>query len=275
MSENNLVISPRRGWVNIGIKELWRYREVIYFFVWRDIKVRYKQTLIGVLWALFQPLVAMLIFTVFFGRFARIPSADMPYPVFVYTGLVLWNYFSFVLTHASESMVSNSGIIQKIYFPRLAIPLSSCFIGMVDFAISFILLFGMMIYYRFLPSIEIIIYLPLLIGITMLASAGLGCFFAALNVKYRDVRYAVPFLIQMSLFLTPVIYPLSMLSEKYRWVLLLNPMSGVIETSRVLISGKGPIDWPALSISILVSILLFAWGVAYFRKTEDYFADII
>jgi lipopolysaccharide transport system permease protein len=274
-SENLIIIKPQKGWINIGLRELWDYRELIYFFVWRDIKVRYKQTAVGALWAVFQPLTAMVIFTIFLGKFAKIPSDNIPYPVFVYTGLLLWNYFSFSLSHASNSMVSNANIIQKIYFPRLIIPVSSSLIGFIDFAVAALILIGLMFYYSFIPAFKIIFFLPLLLLITFLSSVGLGSFLASINVKYRDVRYAIPFFIQMMMFITPVIYPLSILNEKFRWLMLFNPMSGVIENARRLIFTNLPVDWFMLAISIAISFSLFIFGIMYFRKTERYFADII
>lgn len=273
--KNLIHIKPQKGWLHIGFKELWNYRELVYFFVWRDIKVRYKQTAVGALWAIFQPLIAMLIFTFFFGRFAKMPSDGIPYPIFVYVGLLLWNYFSFGLSHSSSSMVANAGIIQKIYFPRLIIPISSSFVGLVDFAVASVILIGLMFYYHYIPNITGLLYLPLLLLTCFLSSVGLGSFLAAINVKYRDVRYVVPFFIQMLMFLTPVIYPVSMLGEKYRLLISLNPMSGIIETSRAVFLGVKGADWSLLSISIVVSISLFIVGIMYFRKTERFFADII
>jgi len=276
MSYNKeIVIKPQKGWLNVDLKELWDYRELAYFFVWRDIKVRYKQTAVGALWAIFKPMIAMLIFAFFFGRFAKMPSDGVPYPIFVYIGLLLWNYFSFGLTLSSGSMVGNAGIIQKIYFPRLIVPFSSSLVGLVDFAIASVILIGIMLYYGYTPNIVGILYLPLLIFIAFLSSVGLGCFLAAVNVKYRDVRYVLPFFIQMMMFLTPVIYPVSMLGDKFKWVLALNPMAGVIETARGALLGIREVNWQLLSISIVVSIVLFVFGIFYFRKTERYFADII
>ena len=276
MSYNKeIIIKPQKGWLNIDLKELWDYRELAYFFVWRDIKVRYKQTAVGALWAVFKPLIAMLIFTFFFGRFAKMPSDGVPYPVFVYIGLLLWNYFSFGLTLSSGSMVGNAGIIQKIYFPRLIAPFSSSLVGLVDLAVASVILIGIMFYYHYIPNMIGILYLPLLIFITFLSSVGLGCFLAAVNVKYRDVRYVVPFFIQMMMFLTPVIYPVSMLGDKFKWVMALNPMAGVIETARGTLLGIRAVNWQILSVSIIVSIALFIFGIFYFRKTERYFADII
>ncbi len=274
-SENLIIIKPQKGWLNIGFRELWDYRELVYFFVWRDIKVRYKQTLVGALWVIFQPLTTMLIFTIFFGKFARMPSDNIPYPIFVYVGILLWSYFSFGLSHSSDSMISNSNIIQKIYFPRLIIPISSSLIGLIDFAVASVILIGLMFYYHVVPNVMIIVYLPILILVTFLSSVGLGCFFASVNVKYRDVRYIIPFFIQIFMFLTPVIYPISILGNKYKWFLYFNPMSGIIESARSIIFKDKPVDWYLFSSSIIVSIMLFIFGIMYFRKTERYFADII
>ena len=269
------MITPHKKLFNIGLKELWEYRELAYFFVWRDVKVRYKQAVIGVLWAILQPFVTMVIFTVFFGRLAKIPSDGIPYPIFVYVGLLLWRYFSFGLTHASDSMVANANMIQKIYFPRLVLPISSSLIGIVDFFVASIILFGLMAYYHYTPNLMGILLLPVLLFTTFMASVGFGCFLAALNVKYRDVRFIVPFFIQILMYLTPVIYPVSMLGEKFRWLLMLNPMSGIIETARGTLLGTKPVDWNLLSVSIIVSMILFAGGIIYFRKTERFFADVI
>lgn len=274
-AENFILIKPPGRLFNLGFKELWRYRELIYFFVWRDIKVRYKQTAVGVLWAVFQPLFAMIVFTLFFGRFAKMPSDGIPYPIFVYVGLLLWNYFSFSLTHASNSMVSNAAIIQKIYFPRLIIPVASSFVGLVDFCIASLILIGLMLHYHYTPNIKGLLYVPLLVLISFLSSVGLGCFLASINVKYRDIRYVMPFFIQMMMYLTPVIYPVSIAGEKFKWLLLLNPMSGVIETARAVILGSKNTDLSVLFTSLAISIVLFIFGILYFRKTESYFADII
>lgn len=270
-----MVIAPPKGWLDIDLKELWAYRELAYYFVWRDIKVRYKQTVIGIVWAIFQPLFAMIVFTVFFGKLAKMPSDGVPYPVFVYVGLVLWNYFSFGLTHAGGSVVSNAGMIQKIYFPRLIIPISSSLVGLVDFFFASAALAVLMAVYGYRPHLSGIIYIPLLLCITFLSSVGIGCFLAALNVKYRDVQFVIPFFIQMLMFLTPVIYPISMVGQKYKVFMVLNPMSAVIESARGVILGIRGIEWHLLSVAIVVSACLFAGGVMYFRRTEKYFADII
>lgn len=277
-NENNAletVIRPKKGWVDIGLKELWLYRELVYFFAWREIKVRYKQTILGIFWAILQPVVTTVVFTIFFGRFARMPFDGIPYPIFVYIGLLLWNYFSFCLSHSSSSMVENADIVQKVYFPRLIIPISSCLVGLVDFFISCLVLLALMAYYHCIPQIEGILFMPFLIFITFLSSMGLGSFFAAINVKYRDMRYVIPFFIQLAMFLTPVIYPMSIIGNRFKWILALNPMSGVIESFRRLILGTGNIDWHVLSISCVTGIVLFVFGISFFRQTERYFADIL
>lgn len=270
-----IIIKPKKGLWDFNLKELWEYRELAYFFVWREIKIRYKQTAVGILWAVFQPLCTMVIFTIFFGNLGKIPSDNVPYPVFVYVGLLLWNYFSFSLSHASRSMVSNAGIVQKIYFPRLIFPISSSLIGLVDFIISFFILLGLTSFYHCIPSLRGLLYLPFLVLLTFLTSVGLGSFLASVNVKYRDVQYIVPFFVQMLMFLTPVIYPVSIVGSQYRWLLRLNPMSAVIETARSAILNSNPIDIKSLLFAFVISLLLFIAGVLYFKKTEAYFADVI
>ncbi len=270
-----VTIRPSKGWLQIDFKELWLYRELAYFFVWRDVKVRYKQTVVGVLWAILQPFFTMVVYSVLFGRLAKMPSDGIPYPVFVYVGLIFWNYFAFGLSHSSNSMVSNANIIQKIYFPRLIVPISSSLIGLVDFAIASVILLGIMFYYKYIPHLEGIIYIPFLLFITFLSSVGLGCFLASLNVKYRDVQYVIPFFMSTLMFLTPVIYPVSLVGDKFKWILALNPMAAVIETARGTILGTRQADWRLLSISIAISLVLYVVGIMYFRKTERYFADVI
>jgi lipopolysaccharide transport system permease protein len=272
---DEIVIRPKKGLIDIGLKELWDYRELIYFFAWKEIKVRYKQTVLGCIWAILQPIFTTIVFTIFFGRFAKMPSDGIPYPIFVYVGLLLWNYFSFGLSHSSNSMVENSDIIQKIYFPRLIIPISSCLVGLIDLFISLFILIGLMFYYGYAPHINNIFLFPFLVLLTFFSSVGLGSFLAALNVKYRDVRYIVPFFIQLLMFLTPVIYPVSMVGNKTKWILVLNPMSGIIESARRVILGIGGIDWNILCISGITGIVLFVLGIAYFRQTEKFFADTI
>ena len=268
-------ITPPKGLVSLNLPEIWRFRDLLYIFVWRDVKVRYKQTAIGVTWAIFQPLLTMLIFTVFFGRLAQMPSDGIPYPIFVYAGLLLWNYFSVALANASDSLVLNESVVKKVYFPRLILPLSTTVTPMFDFLLALVVLFGLMAYYHFVPSIFGLFMMPFLLMISLFSAWGLGTFLASVNVKFRDVRYALPFFIQILLFVTPVIYPVSLIPSKYQWIIYLNPMSGVIETARTALLGHGTINWQHLLVSFGISILLVIGGVSYFRKTERFIADIL
>jgi lipopolysaccharide transport system permease protein len=268
------IIAPSKGWHLIDFKELFRYRELLYFLTWRDIKVRYKQTLLGAAWAILKPFLSMIVFTVFFGKMAKVPSEGIPYPIFSYAGLVLWTYFSGSVSMASNSLVGQSRIITKVYFPRLSIPLASTLSGLVDYLISIIILVVMMFFYRMSPGINLI-FVPFLVFFAFLSASGIGFWLSAINVKYRDVRYAVPFLIQMLLFATPVIYSPTILPEKYRWLLSLNPISGIIEAHRSCILGHQPINWLHLGISIGMTLFFFVLGAFYFKRMEKYFADII
>jgi len=268
-------IKPPRGLIRINFKELWRYRELFYIFVWRDIKVRYKQTALGVVWAVFQPFLTMIIFSLFFGRLAKVPSEGIPYPVFVYAGLLLWNYFAAALTSSSDSLLANEGIIKKVYFPRLILPISSTITPAIDFGISFLVLLALMLYYRFTPTIVGILIMPVLLTVSLLCAAGIGFLLSSINVKYRDVRYILPFFIQIMLFLTPVIYPVSIIPARFQWLAYLNPMTGLITIARALLLHTGAVDWKLLPISLLVALVLFLVGLFYFRKTERFFADII
>ena len=269
-----VIIKPIKGFLNLDLKELWRFRELLLFLSWRDIKVRYKQTSIGIIWAVLQPILTMVVFTVVFGRVAGVKSGVIPYPIFVYSGLLFWNYFSNSLSIASNSLVAEQNIIQKVYFPKIIIPLASTLVFLLDFFFASFILAGLMIYYHFSPSLMgILLVIPSLI-ITFLTFSGLGLIFSSINVKYRDVRYALPFFIQLLIFLTPVIYPPSMLG-KYEWILYFNPMSGVIETMRAGLLSAGGINWSVFGFSALLSILLFVFGLVYFNKSERFFADII
>ncbi len=278
-TKRTLVIEPPKRWLSVNWPELWRYRDLFMTLAWRDISVRYKQTALGVLWALFQPFVTMIVFTFIFNKMAKIESGDgTPYPIFLYVGLLFWQYYSSTLTNASGSMVANAGMIQKIYFPRLIIPATSAITGLVDFLVSAAILIGMMFYYQFIPNPIGIIILPILIFCTMMTAMGAGMFLAAINVKYRDVRYALPFFIQMMMYVTPVIYPVTML-KNYPFIkalmLWLNPISGVITNARAALLGQGVVDWQIMGISIFMSIVFFITGLYYFRSTEKYFADIV
>ena len=261
--------------LSLGLKELWEFRELFYFFTWRDIKVKYKQTALGVLWAVLQPFMLMIVFTLFFGKALGVPTDNnIPYPVFVYSGLLLWNIFSSGLSNASNSMVSNAGIIKKIYFPRLIIPMSAILVALFDFLMALVIYIGILIYYHHPVDLNIIIFLPLSILLTILSTFGLGTWLAALNVKYRDFRYVIPFLIQILLFLTPVIYPVSII--KHEWaqkILSLNPMAGAIDLLRASVT-HSPVNLQLVITSAIISIALFFAGLFYFRKTEYYFADL-
>lgn len=270
-----LIIRPKNRWWQLNLKEIWLFRDLFYFFTWRDVKVKYKQTVIGALWAIFQPFITMVVFTIFFGKLAKMPSDGTPYPIFVYTGLIFWTLFSTGLAHASNTFMENERIVTKVYFPRIILPVSSIITNIVDFVIASVILVGMMIYYHYLPSLWSIVMFPLLIIMTIFSTLGIGLLFGSLNVKYRDVRFVLPFFIQLLIFITPVIYPVSIVSERYRWVLGLNPMSGVIDTARVVILGVGKIDWSLLGISAISMAVFCLLGYFYFKKVERYFADII
>lgn len=268
-------IKPPKGLIQINLSELWRYRDLLYIFVWRDIKVRYKQTAVGVAWGVFQPFLTMVIFSLFFGKLAQVPSEGVPYPVFVYTGLLLWNYFAAALTGSSDSLVANEGIVKKVYFPRLILPISSTVTPAIDFAISFLVLIALMFYYGFTPTLIGILVMPVLLLVSLIGAAGLGFLLSSANVKYRDVRFILPFFIQIMLFLTPVIYPVSIIPQKFQWIAYLNPMAGLITLARGLLLHTGTVDWRLLPISLLSALVLFVIGLVYFRKTERFFADIL
>lgn len=268
------IIRPKKVLSIEDIKEVWRYKELLYFFTWRDFKVRYKQTAIGVLWAIFQPFMIMVVFSVFFGGLLKVSSDGVPYPIFVYTGLLFWQFFSSALSETSGVLISNQSIITKVYFPRLILPLSSVATKFVDFAIASVILGGMMLYYGYTPHIISIVVLPILLAITFMAAVGGGLFLAAVNVKYRDVRFILPFFIQLLLFLTPVIYPAS-IAGKYSWILAINPMMGVIQNARAVLLGTATINWFLIAISFIATAALLVIGTIYFKKVERYFADII
>jgi lipopolysaccharide transport system permease protein len=268
------IIEPKKGWNPIDLKELWNYRELFYFLTKRDIKVRYKQTVLGGLWAIIQPFFTMVVFTLFFGRLAKVPSDGIPYPIFVYAGLLPWIYFSNAVSASGNSLVGSTNLVTKVYFPRLIIPASASLALLLDFFIAMILMGVMMIYYRFVPGGGILLF-PFLVGLTFLCAVGVGMWLSALNVKYRDIRYTIPFLIQLWLFVSPVIYPVSMVPEKYQWLLALNPMGGVITAYRSSILGHQPIDWMLLGISIVMILGLFFSGLYYFRRMEKTFADVV
>lgn len=268
------IIEPKQGWVPLDLKEMWKYRELLYFLTKRDIKVRYKQTVLGGLWAIIQPLFMMIVFTVFFGRLAKVPSDGVPYPIFVYAGLLPWTYFANALSASGNSLVGSANLITKVYFPRLIIPTSASLAALLDFFIATIILWAMMIYYQFAPNIGVLLF-PLLVSLTFLCAVGAGLWLSALNVEYRDIRYIIPFLIQLWMFVSPVIYPVSIVKEEYRWLLALNPMGGVIEAYRSSLLGHVPINWFLLLLSTIIILTLFTSGLYYFRKMERSFADVV
>lgn len=272
-AKNVILIRPSRGWVSLKLADLWEYRELLYFLTWRDIKVRYKQTALGISWAVIQPFFSMVVFSLFFGHLAKIPSDGIPYPIFTFAALLPWNYFAQSLTQASNSLVGNANLIRKIYFPRLVIPISSVLSGVVDFAIAFVVLLAMMLYYAIIPSPRLIL-LPLFLLLALITALGVGMWFSALNVRYRDVRYVLPFVIQFWMFATPVVYPSSLLAEPWRTFYGLNPMVGVIEGIRWTLLDTAP-PQPMLMVSILVSLTILISGVFYFRKMEKVFADLV
>jgi lipopolysaccharide transport system permease protein len=268
------IIEPKKGWIPIDLKEIWKYRELLYFLTKRDIKVRYKQTVLGGLWAIIQPLFTMIVFTLFFGKLAKVPSDGIPYPLFVYAGLLPWTYFANVLNASGNSLVGSQNLITKVYFPRVIIPASASLAGLLDFFISMLVLGILMIYYQFIPGLDLLVF-PFLVLLTFFCAVGVGLWLSALNVEYRDIRYAIPFLIQIWMFVSPVIYPVSILDKKYQWLLALNPMGGVIDAYRASILGHKPVDWTLLAISTVIIVLLFLSGIYYFRRMEKTFADVV
>jgi lipopolysaccharide transport system permease protein len=266
-------LQPSQGWSNRTLSDLWAYRELLYFFIWRDVKVRYKQTLLGAGWAIIQPLMTMVVFTIFFGHLAKVPSDGLPYPVFSLMALVPWTYFASALAGCSTSLSGYQHIISKVYFPRLIIPIAAVIAPLVDFAIGFVILIGLMAWYRIVPGASIV-WLPALMLLALATAASVGVWLAALNVRYRDVRYVVPFVVQLWMFATPVAYPASLVPARWRAVYGLNPMAGVIEGFRWALAG-GPPPGVITLVSVAVVIVLIAGGAVYFRKLEGTFADVI
>ncbi|MEA2562765.1 MAG: lipopolysaccharide transport system permease protein [Acidobacteriota bacterium] len=267
-------IRPSRGWVALGLRELWEYRELLWFLVWRDIKVRYKQTALGASWAILQPIATMVVFSLFFGRLAGMPSDGLPYPIFSFAALVPWTFFSQGLSQSANSLVGSQNLITKVYFPRLAIPIATVLAGLVDFALAFLVLIVMMLAYGIVPGPEIVALPPLLL-LALVTALGAGLWLSALNVQFRDVRYVVPFLTQLWLFLTPIAYPSSLLEEPWRTVYGLNPMAGVVEGFRWALLGTAKPPGPMLAASVLAALALMASGAFYFRRMEKTFADVV
>ena len=267
-------IRPSRGWVALGLGELWEYRELLWFLVWRDVKVRYKQTALGAGWAILQPIATMVVFSLFFGRLAGVPSDGLPYPIFSFAALVPWTFFSQGLAQSANSLVGSQNLITKVYFPRLAIPIATVLAGLVDFALAFLVLVVMMLAYGIVPGPEVLMLPPLLL-LALVTALGAGLWLSALNVQFRDVRYIVPFLTQLWLFLTPIAYPSSLLEEPWRTVYGLNPMAGVVEGFRWALLGTAEPPGPMLAASVIAALALLASGAFYFRRMEKTFADVV
>lgn len=267
------IIKPTSKLQFINLKELWPYRELLFSFVKRDIQVRYRQTVIGGLWAIIQPLSTMVIFSFFFGHLAKISGGGVPYPIFSYAGLLLWTYFTGAISASSASMVASAGLITKVYFPRIIIPMAATITGLLDYAVASIVLIGLMLYYQIMPT-GLILLVPITLLLTWMLAMGMGFWLSAMNVKYRDIGYILPFFIQSMLFVTPVIYP-SSIAPNFKFLLSLNPMTGIIDAHRSMIIGGMPVNWGALGISAILVLAILLTGSAYFKSVEKYFADII
>lgn len=272
-TEPLVVIQPSKKWNLLSLKDIWAYRELLFFLTWRDVKVRYKQTALGAAWAILQPLFMMIIFTIFFGRLAAVGSSGIPYPLFALAGLVPWTFFANSITASGNSLVGSANLITKVYFPRLIVPAAAMLAGLVDFVLAFVMLCLLMLYYRVTLTTQVL-FLPVLVFMTALFGLGVGTWMSALNVKYRDVRFALPFLIQLWLFVSSVILPSTSVPQKWRWILLLNPMSGIIEGYRSALFGL-PFDWTALGIAFILTIAVLLYAIYAFGRVERSFADII
>ena len=273
-SEPVLVIEPNRVWFRLDLAALWQYRELLYFLVWRDLKVRYKQTAIGATWAILQPLMTMVIFTVIFGHFAQIPSDGLPYPIFAYTALLPWTYFASALSRSSSSVVAEAHLISKVYFPRAVLPLAGTVSGIIDFAVAFPLLLGMMIWYGIMPAWGLLA-LPLFLLLALATALAVGLWCSALNVRYRDVGYTIPFLTQCWMYASPVAYPVSLVPENWRFVYSLNPMAGVVEGFRWALLGKQGPDFGVMAVSAVVVAVLLVSGLVFFKQMERTFVDVV
>ncbi len=273
-SLETVVIRPSRRWTSLNLGELWQYRELLYFLVWRDVKVRYKQTVLGVGWAVLTPVSLMLIFTLFFGQLAQIPSDGVPYPIFAYAALLPWTLFARGLADSSTSLVANQNLLSKVYFPRVFLPISAVLAALVDFVIAFVVLVPLMFYYGITPTLAVLA-LPIFVLVAVMAAIGVGLWFSALDAKYRDIRYTLPFLTQLWFFATPVVYPLSLVPESWRWLYALNPMVSVVEGFRWALLGTVWTFDPLLGLSLVVVILMFIGGFLFFRRAERTLADFV
>ena len=268
------VIEPSRGWVSLRLRALWRSRELLYFLIWRDVKVRYKQTLLGAAWAILQPLLTMVVFSIFFGKLARMPSDGVPYPLFAYVALVPWTFFANGLILSSGSLVSNQTLLRKVYFPRLVIPISAVASGLIDFGIAFVVLLGLAARYGVTPTSHML-WLPALVLLALVTALGVGLWFSALNVLYRDIQYVVPFLVQVWLYATPIVYPSSLVPERWRTLYALNPMVGVVEGFRWALLGTGTAPGPMILVSAAAALMLMIGGLFFFRRMEKSFSDVV
>jgi lipopolysaccharide transport system permease protein len=270
-----VTIQPSKSWSALNLREVWAYRELLYFLTWRDVKVRYKQTLLGIAWAVIQPLFTMLIFTLFFGKLAGIDAHTdgIPYPLFAYAGLLPWTFFANAVTSSGNSLVGSANLITKVYFPRMIVPGAAVAAGLVDLAVAFVLLIALMVYYHVAPSLNLLL-LPFLVLVATIFAVAVGMWLSALNVKYRDIRFALPFMIQLWMFVSPVIYPATILPAKWRWLLELNPLTGIIEGFRSSLFGR-PFNWKTLAISTVLTLVSLVYAAYSFRRVERYFADIV
>lgn len=268
-----VVIEAQRRWAVLDVVELWHYRELFYFLMWRDVKVRYKQTLFGILWAVLQPLITMMVFAYFFGKLARVPAEGIPYPIFYYSGIVIWTFFANSVTNAASSLLGNTNLITKVYFPRIIIPVATVGAGLFDFAIAAVLLLALLLFYHIPPAVSWLLLLPLLLLVTMFAFA-VGVLLSALNVRYRDIRYALPFLINIWMFVSPIIYPSSLVPAEWRWLQALNPITGIIEAFRASLFNR-PVVWGPLVYSLVFTLVLLAGASLIFQRMEQYFAEDI
>jgi len=268
-----LTIRPSRGWVSLDLADIWDYRELLFMLMWRDVSVRYKQTALGAAWAVLQPLLSMIVFSIFFGRLAKMPSDGLPYPVFTYVALLPWQLFAKALTDASSSLLQNRNLVTKVYFPRLVLPFSAVLSGLVDFAVAFVLLLGMMAYYRMVPTVAVLA-LPVLIVFAVLTALAVGLWLAALIIRFRDVQYMIPFLTQFWFFATPIAYPISIVPERFRPLAGLNPMTGVVEGFRWALLGRAGGLGVEVWVSVGAVLVLLVGGLAFFRRVEKTFADL-
>jgi len=269
-----LIIRPKYGLLDVNWKELLEYHELLYFLALREIKIRYKQTIMGASWAVLQPLFTMIVFTLIFSNLAQMPSEGIPYSLFSYSGLLLWTYFQNALTNSGNSLVNNAQLLSKVYIPRIFIPTAPCLAGIVDYGIAMIILALMMAYYRYIPTATLIL-LPIVVLLSVLLAAGMGYWLSSICVKYRDVKFALPFFVQILMFVSPVIYPTTILSKNMQWLLSLNPLTGLINAHRAVLLGHVPVDYIGLVTSAILTIVIFISGVLYLRRTERYFADLV